>query len=270
MHYLFLAELLLYNEGNRESFYKLCIMNYPELYSVFDIDKLLRLLSYMLTDLKPFIVSNMDKAKTQNVKEVKREDVTLENYYKYVDIRIRPFFKSKDVLELFANWLEIEDIEVYECLVEHQHNVFIEELVYYYKKGPVFFRQIIPAVYGKFAQKPDFARSIEKITLLFEAFEKLIDETMKDLKEKFGPDIDKRQLLNYGMDFGMIILHLARRDPVNALMQAKYFLGNVGELLKPKHWEKDVKIEKETKEMTDTEVKIKQEKHELHKTVKPK
>ena len=229
LHYLFLAELALYNEKDTQIFIKLSTTFYPDLNEIPDLDKSMEILSCLLQDQKSYIYSNMDNYIDRGSnEETKIFDLTSENYYKHVDIRIRPFFKSKDCLRLFKIWLETEELTVEQCFNEQQHNIFIEELMYYYNKGPQMFKSIIALVYRRFAEDPEFPRAIENISLLFGTFDKLVEETLKDLEVQFGPKVDKNRLANYGMDFGMILFYILKRDPANAIQHAKNIIGNIG------------------------------------------
>ena len=245
-YYIFLGELLFYNKLGIETFEKLCITNYPEIMHSPDFRENLIVLNHFLIKMKSHLEENiyqLEREKKTNEEYDDEDDdededeeggtvrenkpapfpLSTRTYFKYIDLNVRPLFKFEVFQILFGRWLRFEEIDINECFDAHYHNMFMEELLYYYDQGEGFLRSILKNTYvGRDNEK--FTESeLNTIFTLVRTFDAILDEAVKKIKEVQGNEggLDKKQFLNHGYDFGMILYYVATKDAFNALMTAR-------------------------------------------------
>lgn len=233
-HNIFLWELVFYSKLGIETFEKLIMTNYPEIIALPDSRENLIILHHLVTRNK----GHIEESLYQMQRERKEEDesdhdssvmipsLSTRTYYKYIDFSVRPLFKFEVVQTIFGRWLKIEDISIHDCYDAHYHNLFMEELLYYHDQGEGFIRSIIKNIYtmpNNEELTPFSEEDLNTIFTLIKTFDAILDDTVKKIKENQGDgtDIDRKQFLNHGYDFGMLLYYVAVKDPLNALMTAR-------------------------------------------------
>jgi len=230
LYYVFLGELVFYGKLGIEAFEKLIMINYPEITKFPDFPENLVIAHHLMARNKSFIEENLyqlEREKKVNIEEEEPSEVpfplSTRNYYKYIDLNVRPLFKFEVTETLFGRWLKLEGVSITDCYEAHYHNLFLEELLYYYDQGEGFIRSIIKHIYVDAQNKKLTEEELDTIYLLVQSFDKILDEAVKKIKESQGglQEMDRKSFLNHGYDFGMILYYVANKDAFNALMTAR-------------------------------------------------
>lgn len=266
--YIFLGELLFYGKLGIETFEKLTMTNYPEVTNLPDYRENLIVLHHLIARNKDHIEESLytlerDRKQTENLEGSDLEKLThplsTRNYYQHIDLSVRPLFKFEVFQKMFGRWLRIEELNIHECYEAHYHNLFMEELLYYYDQGEGFLRSIVKNIYvGPDGEKLS-DDELNTFYILVKTFDAILDETVKKIKETQGDvgEMDRKQFLNHGYDFGMILYYVATKDAFNALMTARGLVIETATKIWEKKKGKPTIPVKDPKEVKEAEEKAK-------------
>jgi len=256
LYFLFLGELVFYGKLGIETFEKLIMINFPEITKFPDFPENLIITHHLMTRNKSFIEESLyqlERGKKVNIEEDEHREVpyplSTRNYFKYIDLSVRPLFKFEVVQTLFGRWLKLEGVNINDCFEAHYHNLFLEELLYYYDQGEGFIRSIIKNIYTDAQNKKLTEEELNTLYLLVQSFDTILDEAVKRIKESQGDlkEMDRKTFLNHGYDFGMILYYVANKDAFNALMTARGLVIDTAS----KIWEKKQVKKSEEKKKSD-------------------
>lgn len=231
LYHTFLGELAFYGKLGIETFEKLIMINYPEITKFPDFPENLIIAHHLMTRNKSFIEESLyqlEREKKVNIEDDEEHvevpyPLTTRNYFKYIDLSVRPLFKFEVIQTLFGRWLKLEGVSINDCYEAHFHNLFLEELLYYYDQGEGFIRSIIKNIYTDTENNKLTEEELNTLYILVQSFDNILDETVKKIKESQGnlQEMDRKTFLNHGYDFGMILYYVANKDAFNALMTAR-------------------------------------------------
>ena len=250
-YFLFLGELSFYGKLGIETFEKLVLSSYPEVAKLPEYRENVIIFHHLITKNKNHIEESLyqlEKEKKGESEEEGREapgPLSTRSYYRYIDLNVRPLFKFEVMQTLFGRWLKLEEVNINDCYEARYHNLFIEELLYYYDQGEGFVRSIVKNIYTRENNEKLSEEELNNIYILIRTFDAILDETVKKIKESQGDlkDMDRKAFLNHGYDFGMILYYVANKDAFNALMTARSLVIETAS----KIWDKKKKKIGETK-----------------------
>jgi len=244
-YFLFLGEFAFYGKLGIETFEKLILSSYPDIAKMPEYRENVIIFHHLITKNKNHIEESLyqlEREKKDNSEDEGREapgPLSTRNYYRYIDLNVRPLFKFEIMQVLFGRWLKLEEVSINDCYEARYHNLFIEELLYYYDQGEGFVRSIVKNIYTTNTKQKLTEEELNNIYILIRTFDAILDETVKKIKDSQGDlkDMDRKAFLNHGYDFGMILYYVANKDAFNALMTARSLVIETAS----KIWEKKKK-----------------------------
>jgi len=250
-YYVFLGELSFYGKLGIETFERLCLINYPEIVNLDEFRENLIILHHLATRNRNHIEETLYNLERTKESDEERDQVpcplSTRNYYKYIDLNVRPLFKFEAMQLVFGRWLKLESLNLPECFEASYHNLFIEELLYYHDQGEGFLKSILKSIYIKDSTDYLCAEDINTIYTLIRTFDTILEETVRRMKESHGEgkEIERKQFLDHGYDFGMILYYVATKDAFSALVTARGLVVDAAAKIldkKRKHQELEQKI----------------------------